>query len=121
MIGERYWANGITMSCLDGQWAAHLDFYDCGFSEQSTQQQMSTEGTLRSRYRHAEPTAVAANLVSDAVSLGIAFHAPLGGTPMVYLDPRNWVSPDTETGEPHINDALATVAASLGWAAADDG
>jgi hypothetical protein len=74
MIGDGYWATGITV-CWNEHlgWVASVDFYDDGFCEQG-----STEGTLKTRYwsNDASEASLArqVDLVkADAERLGITF------------------------------------------------
>jgi hypothetical protein len=87
MIGEGYWATGITVrygySGMDLYgWAAKVDFYDNGFCDDDTDAgAVSTQGTLKTRYLVREGTgadadslAVAIDAVKrDAERLGISF------------------------------------------------
>ncbi|TYB71164.1 hypothetical protein FXF51_01640 [Nonomuraea sp. PA05] len=81
MIGPRYWATGITVSC-DGRdgWGAQVDFYDDGHGDDDPGRgRISTEGTLRTRYfvgggDQVDSLTLAIDTVkADAEKMGIAW------------------------------------------------
>lgn len=102
MIGTKnsgYWAIGITLRYRDAykdrpeSWGGSLDFYDDGFvSDNAETGQVSTEGTLRTRYfvegRPAEVAlaAVIDALILDAGRLGIRFEGNVGNKPVLLYD-----------------------------------
>lgn len=115
MIGNGYWATGITVKWSEHYgWIAHVDFYDDGFAEDG-----STEGTLRCRYwskDHSEDAlARQIDLVkADAERLGITFATlSFAQTPLLYYqgdgeDPE-WPPP------PDWREILGRQATRLGW------
>lgn len=125
MIGDGYWASGITVrygySGMDRYgWGAKVDFYDSGFCDDDTDAgAVSTQGTLSTRYFVREGTgadadglATAVDVVKqDAERLGIRF----GGAtpPVVYYEgdgeDEDWPPPDGWRG---MVDAQAQ---RLGW------
>lgn len=73
MTGTNYWATGIAVECIDGDyWRAYLDFYDGGFRDGD-----STEGRLKARYNTltADLKRVVGVLKADAEKIGIEFKA----------------------------------------------
>ncbi|WP_048896190.1 hypothetical protein [Mycolicibacterium conceptionense] len=112
MIGEFYWATGITMRYrADRGWAASIEFLDNGIGLDDG---VSTEGDFRTRYYLDSPVEAAQALVTDAKRLGIRLTCPRG-TPKVYLHRDNWLSPNSEKGDPVVEQALDDVAEALGW------
>lgn len=113
MIGNGYWATGITVrygysgSDLYG-WGAEVEFFDSGFCDDDTDSgAISTEGTLRTRYFVREgdgPDADALSAAVDAVKrdadrLGITWSAaPSPATATVYYrgdgEDENYPPPD---------------------------
>jgi hypothetical protein len=117
MIGERYWATGITV-CRgysgDGRygWMASLDFYDDGFCED-----LATQGQLATRYyvrAGDDPLGLAIDtLKADAERLGIRFEA--SGD----LSPGLWYRGDGDNPDypppAGWRDLLAAQAERIGW------
>jgi hypothetical protein len=100
MIGNGYWATGLTLKPLGNgpkgfDWHLYVDFYDDGFCDEN-----STEGTLRHRYVTTEVVRAAEVLKVDAERLGIRFNEIAGAPPAVYVEgdgewqdidyPANW-------------------------------
>lgn len=95
-----YWATGITLRYRDAHvaraesWSGSVDFYDDGFAgeDNAETRQISTEGTLRTRYfvqgRPAEVAlaAVIDTLVLDAERLGIRFRGTVSDKPTLSYD-----------------------------------
>jgi hypothetical protein len=100
MIGQGYWATGITVDYVeDLGWGVSADFYDGGFADDNPAEgRVSTEGVLRSRYRVGDLTAAVKVLEADVERLGIPFRNS-GGGPALYAEfpedksgwPRDWV------------------------------
>ena len=112
MIGDFYWATGVTMRYRTGRgWAASIEFLDNGWSPDGG---TSTEGDFRTRYYLDNPVEAAVALVTDAKRLGIKFTCP-DGTPRVYLHRGNWLRPISEKGNADVEQALDDVAKALGW------
>lgn len=125
MIGNGYWATGITVrygySGMDLYgWAAQVDFYDNGFCDDDTDKgTVSTQGTLKTRYFVREGTGTDADGLTaavdavkrDAERVGIRF----GGatTPVVYYEgdgeDEDWPPPDGWRG------MVNAQAERLGW------
>lgn len=107
MIGQRYWATGITIHEDSGKrWSASLKFFDDGFCNQS-----STEGELQLRYVVDDIFKGVDTLVEDARRLGIQFGTPTL-SPMVYCDQDG----EFETGDrPDLRTKANEVGAHLGW------
>ena len=111
MIGQRYWATGITVSWDGSRWSADVDFYDDGFIDPT-----STQGRLGSRYGMEGWDGLAAMidlLKADAERLGIEFRV-IDGDP-----PALWVPGDGEDDDRPLpvgwQQRLAEEAARLGW------
>jgi hypothetical protein len=109
MIGERYWATGITVSWDGSRWNADVDFYDDGFVDFG-----ATQGHLGTRYGKegwAGLAAVVDVVKADAERLGIEFRHITGEPPAL------WVPGDGEDGG--LPDGwqrqLADQAERLGW------
>ncbi len=95
-----YWATGITLRYRDARgdraesWGGSVDFYDDGFAgdDDAATRQISTEGTLRTRYfvkgRPAEVAlaAVIDTLILDAERLGIRFRGTVSDKPVLLYD-----------------------------------
>lgn len=143
MIGTRYWSTGITVryayagtSNRDGHcvaeygWMASLNFLDDGFnSDDRDNGQISTEGTLRTRYfvrahdEHAPPNVVSEGhrkalqvaidvLRADAERLGVRFSSAASGPWLYYQgdgESDEWPPPDG------WRLLLAEQATRLGW------
>lgn len=128
---QRYWATGVVTRWsghIDdpgsgaGRWSAHVDFCDDGFcSDDAETGQVSTEGTLRTRYfvRDGETVsglrAALDAILSDANRLGIEFNNDRG--PCLYYegdgeDP-DWPPP------PGWRELLCVEADRLGWQTPD--
>jgi hypothetical protein len=97
MIGNGYWATGITLKWSLGiGWSAAVEFYDDGLAEQD-----STEGVLRTRYFENGENALARQIdciEADAERLGITFGGPGDLAPTLYYhgdgqDPQ-WLPPE---------------------------
>jgi hypothetical protein len=96
VIGTGWWSTGITVawqySGMGRQgWAATLDYYDDGFCNDNPDKgEVSTEGTLRTRYavRPGDTsdalTVVIDVLKADAERLGIRWTAGGDGVPSLY-------------------------------------
>ena len=96
MIGERYWASGISLewSPLNGQ-KADISFFDAGFFQDE-----STEGKLYTRYYINDPVQATKILIEDATKLGIQFRPAMGDKICLYVNgdgesedyplPSNW-------------------------------
>ena len=115
MIGNGYWATGITVawSRWPNGWIASVEFFDDGFTEQG-----STQGKLSTRYWSHDPgeetLARQIDLVkADAERLGIRFVATGADKPSLYYqgdgeDPE-WPAPEG------WRELLGRQAARLGW------
>lgn len=127
MIGDGYWATGITVkygysgSSLYG-WSAKVDFYDSGFCDDDTDSgAVSTEGTLHTRYfvregdgPDADGLAAAVDAVKrDAERLGIDFSRSEAVPPTVYYllngEDKDYPPPDG------WRELVNTQARRLGW------
>lgn len=126
MIGDGYWATGITVRYgYTGQnlygWSAEVEFFDNGFNDDDTDNGLiSTEGTLHTRYGVREGDGPDADALSTAVDtvkrdaerLGIRFRGGLVG-PYVYYhrDGRDADSPPP----PGWREMVNAQAGRLGW------
>jgi hypothetical protein len=126
MIGENYWATGITVRYgYSGMgfygWGATADFYDSGFCDDNTDTgTVSTQGTIRTRYFVREGTGADADgltaaidaIKRDAGRLGIRFGGH-GTSPTVYYEgdgeDSDWPPPDGWRG------MVNAQAERLGW------
>ena len=100
MIGETYWATGISIRYgYSGEgrygWAAEVAFYDNGFCDDDTDTgTISTQGTLATRYFVREGDGVDADglaaavdtVKADAERLGIRFRDDEALSPAVYYE-----------------------------------
>lgn len=93
MIGNSYWSTGITLTYHDGEWGASLTFLDAGFLDDDADAgQVSTEGTLRTRYAVHDGdevdglTAAIDALMADAARLGIEWRRMPGVAPSLFTD-----------------------------------
>lgn len=124
MIGNGYWATGIVLTWYgDGRWSGEINYYDNGFCDDDPDHaEVSTEGTLRTRYvvgdgKHVDGlAAVIDTLIGDAARIGIdlrAGGAPEGGRPWLYYrdDGTNYQYPTP----PDWQELLAGQAARIGW------
>ncbi len=127
-----YWATGITVHWREhvsgdgaptSAWGASLDFLDDGFTnDKPDEAQVSTEGTLRTRYyvRDSEKTsglsAAVDALLADAARLSVSFRAVVGDTPFLYYKgdgcTEDFPTPDG------WRETLAREAARIGWQSA---
>jgi hypothetical protein len=124
-----YWTTGIVArwrahsgsihGVPHGGWAAKLDFFDDGFTDDDPDAgQVSTEGTLRTRYAVRDGDKVGGlraavdALVADAQRLGIRLGGPTIGPCLYYEgdgeDPANPPPPGWQ-------ELLAAEAARIGW------
>lgn len=137
MIGPRYWSTGITVTYRHhvgttngvsrSGWGASLKFYDNGFcNDEPDLGQVSTEGTLSTRYYVSDGQDIHGNrvdgltiaidtLIADATRLGIEFGGP-AGQPWIYV-PGDGRDPGQEY-HPAWRQIVADQAARLGWASA---
>lgn len=92
-----YWAGGITVRYRDEgrvqAWAGSVDFFDDGLGNDNVDtRQISTEGTLRTRYfveSYSAEIALAAvidTLIVDATRLGIRFRGTVAEKPELLYD-----------------------------------
>lgn len=108
-----YWAVGMTVRWREhsgrrngvphGGWDAWLNFYDGGFCDDEPDQgQVSTEGTLRTRYAVADGETVSGlraaidTLIRDAQQLGIEFRRIVGPPSLSYHgdgEDKDWPPP----------------------------
>jgi hypothetical protein len=125
MIGNSYWATGITVrygySGMDRYgWAATVDFYDNGFCDDDTDAKtISTQGTLKTRYFVREGTGADADGLAAAVDAvkqdADRFGVRFGGAtlPTVYYEgdgeDEDWPPPDGWRG------MVNAQAERLGW------
>lgn len=77
MIGNGWWATGITLSPRARGWSVSLSFFDDGFCEGD-----STEGELRLRYVVNDVEHAIDVLIEDATRFGISWHEG----PHVYVE-----------------------------------
>lgn len=127
-----YWSTGITVhwrenASGDGAptsaWGASLDFLDDGFTnDKPDEAQVSTEGTLRTRYyvRDSEKTsglsAAVDALLADAARLGISFRIVADDGPHLYYKGDGcWEDYPAPDG---WRETLAREAARIGWQSA---
>lgn len=121
MIGNGYWATGIVLTWYgDGRWSGEINYYDNGFCDDDPDHaEVSTEGTLRTRYvvrdgTHVDGlTAVIDTLIGDAARLGIDLRDPVGGRPYLYYR-RDGEDVDYPP-PPDWKALLAGQAARIGW------
>lgn len=118
----RYWSIGITLVWDDVRgWGGGVDYYDNGWAgdDNTDTGEISTEGTLRTRYYVADGqqrTALAAVidvLIADAGRLGVSFREP-GDLPNLYY---NGDGEDPDCPPPDgWRELLAVEAQRIGWA-----
>jgi hypothetical protein len=122
MIGNGYWATGITVDySYSGQgkygWRAVVEFCDDGFADDSHAGRVSTEGKLTTRYAIVDSdggdglTAAVDAVKADAERLGIAFIQSAGAGPRIYCAAEGDDS-DYPDGWRELVDAQS---ARLGW------
>jgi hypothetical protein len=99
VIGERYWATGITIDLGVRGWKVTLNFFDDGFAEHG-----STEGVLRCRYQEEDLGAAIDTLLADTEWLGIRLGIAESG-------PTIYAADDREDLQPVANEQ----ATRLGW------
>lgn len=120
MIGNGYWAVGITVwHSPERGWRARVEYKDDGFvNDRPWAGQISTEGVLETRYWVDDSSAgdgltVAVDLIkADAERLGITWkHMPEVSSPTVYYDENNedYLPPDGWHG------LMNAQAVRLGW------
>lgn len=123
MIGDGYWATGITVRYgYSGEdkygWGAEVDFYDSGFCNDDTDKRaVSTEGTLRTRYYVREGDTPDADALATAIDVLKADTERLGITwtpsATVYYQgdgvSEDWPPP------PGWREMVNAQAARLGW------
>jgi hypothetical protein len=121
MIGDGYWATGITVWWRpDRGWTGEVCYFDDGWigDNRTDQRHISTEGVLRARYPVEDGnvldglTALIDVLKADAEKLGITWHGSntcprlcyrADGYSSNYPAPDGWI------------ELLATQSARLGW------
>lgn len=128
---KSYWAAGITLSWLayagsikgvnHSGWGGTIAFCDEGGvnNDDTDGRQVSTEGTLSTRYmvRDSETTSglkvVIDTLLTDAAQLGITWRNPAGGTPELYFEGDGG---DKDYPPPvRWRELLTEQAARIGW------
>ncbi len=124
-----YWSTGITVrwsdhvSTIEGQsvpgWYASLDFLDDGFcDDQPDLGEISTEGTLRTRYAVQDGQTVTGlraaidALITDANRLGITFGGPSGPPALYYKGDGESADYPPPLG---WREMLSAEASRLGW------
>lgn len=123
MIGDKYWATGISVRTMNDRddalmWAAEMKFLDDGFCDDDADNgQISTEGKLHTRYlvRDGDDRTALATildvLIADAATLGITFRTDI--PPSLYFH-QDGVDPDWPP-PPGWENLLAEQADRLGW------
>lgn len=119
MIGNGYWATGITVHWCDrhgSNWGVSTSFYDDGFADDKPEVgRIATEGTLRTRYfiddvpGKSGLEAALDVLMADAARLGVQFRSA-AGRPDLYTDAE-----DTSTLPAFVQDEIAKQAERIGW------
>lgn len=92
MIGDGYWATGITVRYLNGSgWTAYVPFFDDGFigDDDASAGIVSTQGRVETRYSFPGESGLGAAVDAvkrDAERLGVKFCNRAGTPPTVYYE-----------------------------------
>jgi hypothetical protein len=94
MIGNAYWATGITVDFHDGRWSATAEFFDDGFAGDNNTDagRVSTEGKIGTRYsvtdgEHADALMTVIDVIkADVEKLGIEWRSTSGIGPYIYAE-----------------------------------
>ena len=121
-----YWSPGITVHWRENAtgrngvpvpaWGASLNFFDDGFTNDDADEgEVSTEGSLRTRYHVRDGDTVSGlsaavdALIADAARLGIEFRGVPGDSPDLCFETED----ELVSGELRGN--IAREAARIGW------